>query len=646
MRQFLCLAVLLNIPAAFAASETTIPIPANLHGEGIPAIPSSLTQNLIPYEDTRTATLLDWHPTKREIIISTRFGSTPQIHLVTAPGGARTQLTFYPDRVMAAEFQPSTGSTFIFSKDVGGGEFFQLYRYNMDSGQTALLTDGKSRNTGLHWSPNGKLAAFSSTVRNGRDTDIYVGDPSQAKDGATDWARMVLQGEGGGWSSFGFSANGDKLLVGDYHSVNETVLFLVDTQSGKRTQLTSGKHAYGNANLTPDGKGIYLTTDVDSDFNRLAYMDIDTKKLTFLRPDLKWDVEDVDLTKDGKRLAYVINENGYSSVHVLNTSTRKEEQLSEVPKGVIGHLKWRSNGQELAFSLSSSHSPSDVYSINVESGKLDRWTCSETGGLNAATFVEPELVHWKSFDSRQIPGFLYRPPAQFTGPRPVIIQIHGGPEGQTRPGFIGRDNYYINQLGIAMIFPNVRGSNGYGKTFINLDNGTKREDSVKDIGALLDWIKTQPGLDASRIMITGGSYGGYMTLASAFHFNKALRCTVDVVGISSFLTFFEKTSPYRRDLRRVEYGDERNPKIHEFFSKIAPINHVEEISKPMFIVAGRNDPRVPVQEGQQMAAALTKRNVPAWLLVADDEGHGYAKKSNQEFQFAATVLFVKQYLLN
>jgi dipeptidyl aminopeptidase/acylaminoacyl peptidase len=286
-----------------------------------------------------------------------------------------------------------------------------------------------------------------------------------------------------------------------------------------------------------------------------------------------------------------------------------------------------------------------VYSIDVEKGTIDRWTESETGGLNAQTFSEPELIHWKSFDGRMISGFLYLPPKRFAGPRPVIVNIHGGPEGQSLPNFIGRNNYYIGELGVAMIYPNVRGSSGYGKTFLALDNGLKREDSVKDIGALLDWIAGDARLDSKRILVTGGSYGGYMTLASAFHFNDRLCCTVDVVGISNFVSFFERTSPYRRDLRRVEYGDERDPKIREFFEKIAPLNHASEISKPMFIVAGRNDPRVPAHEGEQMAAAIRKNGAPVWYLIADDEGHGFAKKKNQDYQFAATVMFVKEFLL-
>jgi dipeptidyl aminopeptidase/acylaminoacyl peptidase len=286
-----------------------------------------------------------------------------------------------------------------------------------------------------------------------------------------------------------------------------------------------------------------------------------------------------------------------------------------------------------------------VYSLDVETGKLDRWTESETGGLNTASFVEPELIRWKSFDEKSISGFLYKPPAKFTGKRPVIINIHGGPEGQARPSFLGRNNYFLNEMGVAIVLPNVRGSSGYGKTFLTLDNGFKREDTYKDIGALLDWIKTRDDLDADRIMVTGGSYGGHMTLAIAWCYPERIRCAVDIVGISNFVTFLENTESYRRDLRRVEYGDERDPEMRAFMEKIAPVNNAGKMKKPMFIIQGKNDPRVPLIEAEQMVATLKKQGTPVWYLMAKDEGHGFAKKKNADYQFYATVQFVQQHLM-
>ena len=631
---------LASISLCLLLAETSISPSSNLHTEGVPSIPAVLMEDLDHYNDIRAASLLDWHPTKREMLISTRFADVPQVHRVAMPGGARTQLTFFPDRTGSAQYRPGSRDAFVFSKDTGGGEFFQLYKFDMRSSAIALLTDGHSRNTSPLWSRDGSLLAYSSTLRNGRDTDIYVMNPDDPQS-----ARRVLEVEGGGWFAGAWSPDGQKIVVEDRRSVHDSSLYLVDIAGGAKQLLTREEGSYGNVQFAANGGALYLTTDRGSEFERVALLDLATHELTFLRPGQKWDAEELSLSEDGKRLAYVLNEDGFSRLVVIDTTTGQDIALPAMLRGVISGLRWHRNGRDLGFSFSAARQPADVYSIDVEKSKIDRWTESETGGLNAQTFSEPELIHWKSFDGRMISGFLYLPPKRFAGPRPVIINIHGGPEGQSLPNFIGRNNYYIGELGAAMIYPNVRGSAGYGKTFLALDNGIKREDSVKDIGALLDWVASDARLDAKRILVTGGSYGGYMTLASAFHFNDRLCCTVDVVGISNFVSFFERTSPYRRDLRRVEYGDERDPKIREFFEKIAPLNHASEISKPMFIVAGRNDPRVPAHEGEQMAAAIRKNGAPVWYLIADDEGHGFAKKKNQDYQFAATVMFVKEFLL-
>jgi dipeptidyl aminopeptidase/acylaminoacyl peptidase len=319
--------------------------------------------------------------------------------------------------------------------------------------------------------------------------------------------------------------------------------------------------------------------------------------------------------------------------------------VPKLPIGVLYGISWRNHSRELAFNLSTASQDYDAYSLDMATGKLERWTFSETGGLNTSGFAEPKLIHWNSWDGKSISAFLYKPGAKFPGKRPVIIDIHGGPEGQVRPDFLGRDNYYLNELGVAMIYPNVRGSTGYGKTFQKLDNGFLREGSYKDINSLLDWIHTQPDLDAGKVMITGGSYGGFMTLAVATNYNDRICCSVDVVGPSNLVTFLEHTSGYRQDLRRVEYGDERDPKMHEFLERIAPANNAKNITKPLFVVAGRNDPRVPASESAQMVQVVRQNGTPVWWLLAKDEGHGFAKKKNRDYQFYATVMFVKEYLL-
>ena len=634
--------------SANSSQEAVVAPNENLVVEGVPPIPQALADQADRYTNCRSAFFASWHPSKREMLISTRFADTFQIHQVKMPGGARTQLTFYVDDVRSALYPPQGGDSFVFSKDIGGGEFYQLYRYDDSTGAVTLLTDGKSRNTGEVWSNDGTKIAYSSTRRDGKDVDIWLSEPAHPEDPKTN--RMLAQMTGGGWGALDWSPDDKQILILEEISANETYLWLMDSSSGDKTLLTpkggAEKIAYGSAKFSKDGKGIYLTTDKDSEFQRLAYLDLSSKKYTFLTEHIHWDAEDFDITPDGKTIAFTTNEDGFGVVHLLDTKTGKEKPALKLPTGLLFGVKWHHNGRDLAFGVTSSRSATDVYSVDVATGKVERWTSSETGGLNPETFSAAELVHWKTFDGKSISGFLYRPAARFTGKRPVIIDIHGGPEGQFRPRFLGSYNYFMNEMGIAMIFPNVRGSTGYGKTFLTLDNGFLREDSYKDINSLFDWIAQRPDLDASRVMVTGGSYGGFMTLAVATNYNDRLRCSVDIVGPSNLVTFLENTSGYRQDLRRVEYGDERDPKMRAFLERIAPANNAQKITKPLFVVQGRNDPRVPWTEAQQMVAVVRKNGTPVWFLMAKDEGHGFSKKKNTDYQFYATVLFIQQFLLN
>jgi len=642
-RIFPILAILCVTASSFAQTDFVAPN-ENLVAEGIPQIPATLAESVRRYSESRNAFFESWSPTHREMLISTRFGDTNQVHQVKFPGGARTQLTFFPDRVPGGVYQPVNGESFLFLKDVGGGEFYQLYVYDLKTGDITLLTDGKSRNTGARWSHQGDRIAYGSTKRTGNDVDIWVvkaNDPSSA--------RMIAKMEGGGWSVSDWSPDGKQLLVTNEISAAESYVWLVDVDSGKKELLTpkpgTETAERGNARFSKDGKGVYLTTDEGAEFQRLVYLDLGSRKTTILTPNLQWDIGEVDLSDDGRWLALEADEDGISKLHVLDTHTSKEVAVPKLPVGVILGLEWRKHSRELGFTLTTASQPFDAYSIDVATGKVDRWTFSETGGLNTSGFSEPQLVHWKSWDDRSISGFLYKPPAKFTGKHPVIIDIHGGPEGQTRPYFLGNDNYFINELGIAIIYPNVRGSTGYGKTFQKLDNGSLREGSYKDINSLIDWIQTQPDLDANKILITGGSYGGFMTLAVATNYNDRICCSVDIVGPSNLVTFLEHTSGYRKDLRRVEYGDERDPKMREYLESIAPANKAKNITKPLFVLAGQNDPRVPASESAQMVEVVRKNGTPVWWLLAKDEGHGFAKKKNRDYQFYATVEFIKEFLL-
>lgn len=613
----------------------------NLVADGVPAIPMALAKQLQRYNESRSATLLDWHPVKREMLISTRFGQTAQVHHVKMPGGARTQLTFFPERVSGAKYSKD-GKYFVFSRDVGGNERYQNYRFDLDTGESTLLTDGKSRNSLGVWNRDHTLMAYTSTRKNGTTSDLYVIDPADPK------SDKFVCDLGAGWAVADWSHDGSKLLVGEAVSINENYLWLIDVKTGVKTAIIErgmDKVAYAGGKFSKDGKSIYTTSDRGSEFRRLIRMDLVAKTETVLSGDIPWDVEEFDLSPDQSLIAFIVNENGIGKLKLLNFNTQPLIKDVFEEADTITSVSWHPSGKELAIGFTSARFPGDVYSYKLAGGTTDRWTESETGGVNSSFNREPELVKWKSFDGKEISGFLYKPAAKFAGKRPVIVNIHGGPEGQFRPRYLGSLNYYTQELGVALLFPNIRGSSGYGKTYLKLDNGLQREDSYKDINALFDWMKTQPNLDADRVMVTGGSYGGHMTLAISTYYPDRIKCSVDIVGMSNLRTFLENTEPYRRDLRRVEYGDERDPKMREFMERTAPLNNVKKISKPMFIIQGKNDPRVPASEAEQMVKALKDGKTPVWYLLGKDEGHGFAKQANREYQDAATAMFVKRYLL-
>lgn len=624
--------------SAASAAETVKRVErGNLVLEGVPEIPAELNERLNRYQQVRGAAFSGWLK-DGSALISTRFGETAQIHRIERPLGARTQLTFYPEPIGGALPHPSKNG-FVFAKDAGGNEFFQFYYFDIATGEATLLTDGKSRNTAPLFSRDGKLLAFSTTQRNGRDVDIHL----TSLDGKPSTPLLEKEGE---WTARDFSPDGKTLLVRRSVSITESELYALDlaTKALTRFHPTPEPVFFGDARFTADGKSVVYTSDEGSEFRGLRLQALAGGPEKRFGAVIPWNVEEFELSPDGSKLAFVTNEDGIAALYVVSVKTGAALVVPKLPVGQVSGIHFDASGLRLGFSVDRATNPADVYAFRFGDKNLTRWTASEVGGLNTAQFVEPTLVRYPSFDGKSIPAFVYRPKAA-TGKLPVIINIHGGPEAQALPTFAPITQFYLKELGVAVITPNVRGSDGYGKTYLKLDNGMLREDSVKDIGALLDWIATQPDLDASRVLVTGGSYGGYMTLAAMTNYNERLKAGIDIVGISNFVTFLTNTQDYRRDLRRVEYGDERIPEMRAFMEKIAPLNNAAKITKPMFIIQGLNDPRVPASEAEQMVAKIRANGGEVWYLAAKDEGHGFRKKANRDFQNAATVLFIRKTLL-
>jgi dipeptidyl aminopeptidase/acylaminoacyl peptidase len=640
--------------------------------EDVPPVPSEIVAALNRYQNVRGASFRAWAADGGGLYIGTRFGDVPQLHRVDFPGGARHQLTFFNEPVGGVADRPGHPEL-VFSMDEGGSEFYQLYAFDPADGEHRMLTDGRSRNSNAVWSGDGARIAYTSTLRDGRSNDVWLLDYAHPQE-----PRILLEAPDPTlWAPADFSPDGENLLVLNYISITDSRIHVADPATGEMRLVAGGDDEIGSFSaVTPkfgtDGRGFYLATDVGAEFTRLAYQDIASGERRIVTADIPWNVEEFELSRDGRRAAFVVNEDAISRLYLMDPVTFEYEQVHGLPVGLIGGLEFSPDATRLAMTLNTPRTPSDVFTLELgDGGGTDRaegvggaggagdaggataaptrtrWTYSEIGGLDPDTFVEPELVHYPTFDSaggarREIPAFVYRPRRE--GPHPVIINIHGGPEAQYRPSFSSTFQLWVRQLGAAVIAPNVRGSSGYGRTYVQLDNGRLRENSVRDIGALLDWIEAQPDLDESRVAVVGGSYGGYMVLASAVHYSDRLAAAAEIVGISNFVTFLENTEAYRRDLRRPEYGDERDPEMRAFLESISPSNHSDRIRVPLLVAQGQNDPRVPVTESEQIVRAVRENGRDVWYMNALNEGHGFRRKENSDLYSQILVMFFGQYL--
>jgi dipeptidyl aminopeptidase/acylaminoacyl peptidase len=641
-----------------ACAQAIVTPNANLLAEGIPPIPQTIADKVALYTDFRGYGFVGWHPVERSMLVRHREqgANITQIYWLKTPGGKPEKLTDFAENVAAASFAPRDGKYLVYSRDVGGNEATQVFRMDLDTRQSTLLSNPDERSS-YTWSRSGERLLIESvpldkTAQGGSraqvSTTLTLVDPLKPET-----RKRLAELPGGGWGSYRFSPDDRTIAAQQYRTPNDSDVFLMDTVTGSRTKILPKDGApaagYTGFEWSLDKQRLFLTTNQGGEFSELAVYDLRDKSLTVLSKHIPWDIENFSLSADGRRILAVANNNGRDEVHLFDALTGKELARPEVAAGSIGGLDWHEvQHSTLAYSLNSPQSPGDVYTLDTATGKTERWTVAGTApGVKPETFVSPELVQIKSFDGLPVSGWLFLPDAaKFPGKRPVLVSFHGGPEGQSTVRFMGRYNYFLNEMGIAVLFPNVRGSSGYGKTYLDLDNGFKRKDSVKDGGAFLAWAAQHPRLDAKRMVVTGGSYGGYMSLATAVDYSPLIRGAIDVVGISHFATFLNNTESYRRDLRRVEYGDERNPEMRAFHEKIAPLNNASSIKVPLFVVQGKNDPRVPYTEAQQIVSAVRKNNVPVWYLLADNEGHGFRRKANADFEFYATVRFLETTLLD
>jgi dipeptidyl aminopeptidase/acylaminoacyl peptidase len=621
------------------------PPPPSLVVRGIPPIPNSIAEAASRYRNWNFASFVGWAPDKNGMIVVSRVKEINQVHFAASQGAPLRQITFLNEPVTSVAVCPDfSRRALLFTKDSGGDENFQIYSQCLDSAAPVRITNGKWQNEGIVWSNAGDCFAFHSNRRNGVDFDLYVCDIRNPKPGKPALARA------GSWSVEDWSPDDSLLLVSHYLSRTASYLYVCNWRTGTCTSLhdTLDTVSQEVGAWGPGGRGVFLTSDKATDFRTLRYLDLASRHETVLTGGIPWDVREIDLSRDRRWLAFQTNQHGYSHIYIMNTATFRFREIPGLPLGGISGLRFDPAGERLGMTITTATQPEEAYAMKLSDFSFFRWTSSGLGGLDSNSFVAPDLIRYPSFDStggqpRLVPCFVYKPKNR-PGPFPVLVDVHGGPESQFWPYFRPEIQFDVCELGLCVLAPNIRGSGGYGKEWLSLDNGYRREDAVRDIGTLLDWIKGRPDLNASAVAISGGSYGGYIALASLIRYGEKLCAGLDSYGICDFVTFLEHTSAYRRDLRRVEYGDERDPDMRAFLLRISPLTNASRITRPLFMFQGANDPRVPLSESEQMAAAVRANNGTVWSIVAKDEGHGLRRKANQDFLDYAEALFLTTFL--
>ena len=638
MRKFLILAVVTLFISSISAQNYTIQQYLSIKSAGSPT----------------------FSPNGKQIAYLANTTGTQQVWIVDLPNGKPRQLTNYDDNIGFVRWLAD--GSILFGKAKGGDENTQFFLMKADgSGVRELTNEPKVRHNFAEVSDDGKTIYYASNKRNPTYFDVYRMDIASGKE-------ELLYQYDGNINIAAVNATGSKFIISrdsDELSLDND-LYLVDTRSKKETLLTPHKGAaeFGNAHFVSDG--VIFSQNNDREFISLSQLRkknaaiddwSDSNRVVDVLDNTGWDVSDIEMNDAGSIIAYVLNREGFSELYLRKYETDGKPLITVVDKasqrvtlpaqGIVGGLTLSEDESKIAFSFSSATKNSDVWVYDLKNKALSQVTHSDRAGIDPTTFAAPRLIKFKTFDERDIPAWYYLPKLgrgakDRKGTRyPTIVSVHGGPEGQERPGFNALYQYYLSR-GYAILATNVRGSTGYGKTYTHLDDVKNREDSVKDLAYAVEWLKTTGNADAKRIAVMGGSYGGYMTLAAITLYPDLWAAAVDTVGISNWETFLKNTSGYRRRQREVEYG--RLDRDLEFLRSISPIAKIDRIKAPLFVIAGRNDPRVPWTEGQQMVDALRKRGAVVEWKVYNDEGHGVSKLKNRLDLYPRVADFLDKYL--
>lgn len=554
----------------------------------------------------------------------------PQAWSIPIEGGWPDQLTFHTERVATVAYAPD-GGHILYGMDTGGNERQGLHTVTPDGADARPLeTDPDVIHSWGAWSADGSRFAYASNARDQRFSDLYI----RPLDGP---ATMVYRHDSTNMA-LAWHPNGRSLLFTRLNTYLDTDLFLLDLASGEARLLTAHEGEAIHASPRFVGEtALLLISNRDREFRAPASLDLTTGEMRYLA-ETTWEAEELTATDDGRVVAYTVNEDGYSRLHL--TVNDKPVAVSGVPDGVIAGLDLSRDGGTLVFAHYGATRNGNIWGVETATGRARQITNASRAGIPIDALVEPELVHYTSFDGLVCPAFLYRPRG-VRGPLPTVISVHGGPEGQARPMFSPNVQYFVHR-GFAVLATNVRGSTGYGKTYGHMDDVRKRMDSVADLDAAAAWLIASGTAPAKRIAVMGGSYGGFMTLAALTTYPERWRCGVELFGIANFVTLLEKTGPWRRKLREAEYGNLEDDR--DFLVSVSPIHKADRIVAPLLVFHGTNDPRVPIGESEQIVDTLRTLGREVEYFRYEHEGHGFVRLPNRIHCAEATAAFLERHL--
>ncbi len=647
IKPILCLAFFFAGLTAQLSAQTgggIFPAPVELELRGVSAVPMSLVKTSEKYNNYYQALPVEgWLDDKKFIV--KEYGKTASLLTYAQPEGQPTSLLTFPQP--AYDIYPAPDrKNYLYNQDTDGKLNYRMFVWNTESKQSAALTEVGTRAVQPIWSPSGKFVAYSFSAPGTKGMDIVWQNPFKPEEKKTVFSSPYMV------QAVAWSKDDKYVAVEEYVNLADmTRLWLVEPQTGKKTLLNkSEKDVFGidEVQFSADGKYVYLTSNRAGEFLSFERINLSTKEWSTVYKNEAADIETARISPDESKAALVFNDKGLSRLGFYDLKTQKLSEVSKLNPGVITNLEWSPDSKQVAFNLDYASEASSIYTVAADSSlQITRWAHEPNTDKPDENLPLAERIEWQSKpDGKTIGGWMFKSKKSAATPRAVIIEFHGGPSEQSRPILNYNDLYYLNELDTVVIYPNVRGSRGAGKSFSLGDNGELRANQLNDVAGLLDWVKSQSNLDSSRIMVRGFSYGGYLALLAAARFPDRIAAVSAQAAPTNLATLQANDPAWRVSTSRTEFGDETNPQVKQALEKIAVPSMASNLKVPILLAHGELDTQVPASEARQLIAAVEKQSpqTSLWTVFGKSDKHGFGGVRSFYHSLLETVFFEKYVL--